>query len=73
MKQLHNKIPKVKTNCYHHSQPFKEINVKNKQLKTEQLLHRTLSPEKNQIKAVKIAVPCLAVEKFNKSLEYLLP
>ena len=40
--------------------------MKNKQLKTEQLLTRTFSPYKSEAKAIKISVLCcLPVEKFD--------
>ena len=45
VKQIHSEISKFKTNCYHHIVNHKEINLKNKQLETEQLLNQTFSPE----------------------------
>ena len=42
--------------------------MKNKQLKNEQLLNQTISPEKPEVKAIKISVLCcLPVEKFTSS------
>ena len=66
-KQLHCETPKFKANSYHQSQPL-EINVK-----TEQLLIQTFSPEKICNKGHEISVLCcLAIEKFNILLECLL-
>ena len=46
--------------------------MKNKQLKTEQLLNQLFSPEK--IKAIKLSALChLSVEKSNILIECLLP
>ena len=48
--------------------------MKIKQLKAEQLLNQTFSPEKSETKAIKISVLCcLPIEKLNILLECLLP
>ena len=69
MKQLHSKIPKLKTSCYHQSQ-LKKINLKYN-LKH---INHTFHSEKFETKAIKISVLCFwEVEKFNLLLECLLP
>ena len=48
--------------------------MKNKQIKTEQLLNQTFSTEKFEAKTIKILVQsCLPVQKFNIFLKCLLP
>ena len=68
MKQLYSKIPRLKTNCYHQSQP-KKVNLKDnlKHIKSY------FSFRKIKKKAIKISVLCCwEVEKFNLLLECLL-
>ena len=71
MKQLHSEISD--SNCYRLSQS-KEINVKSKQRKTEQLFYEIFFQKKYETKTIKISVLyCLPAEKCNTLLECLLP